>query len=308
MNGETGSKRKAGSENDDDMEDGVFKKQPIPSKDGTRLFENKFMQLTEEEGMTSVEAKKELKRLRREKAKNAGFDGVGGRCTESKLKKIAQIKGVGDWKAWKVISLNYTYVGRRWTYRKQDGTVESCEERSISPYGMKEFQKKVLNTTVICNHENIPGEVRAMLKYTKECFQKDNIKFDVFDDGDLGYDMFYWVYCTRCIRNKLAGIIDGYKHVLTPDVTAEALMDHWDALDAMRRFNLMNLSDIVGCILPNRIDVKAGPNAKRFIMPGMSDEHAKTQHRWDQPCLSSMGRTNDLWMGEDSEKDLSKLL
>jgi len=271
---------------------------PIMSKDGTRVFKNSLEALMVEEGLTLEQAKSELKKRKKWVANNAGFDGVGGVRSAARIKKMEETKVPGDWKKMKVVSLNYTYVGRRWTVHKPDGTVARCDERTVCAFGMKEFIKKVLKTTVITNFENIPGEVRNKLEYKKLMFNKEMIKFETFDDGDLGWDMFYWIYCTNCVQNKLPGILDAYKHVLNKDVPAEALMDHWDAMDAMKRYNLFNLSDIVGCLLPNKPEVKAGPNAKRFIV--FPDDHSKVQHRWEQACIVPLGRVNDLWMGDDN--------
>jgi len=73
----------------------------------------------------------------------------------------------------------------------------------ICPWGMKDFVKKILAEERVTNIKALPVDVVAGLGLKENEFDSNDIRVTCNDVGNKGYENFRYLYCDRCVEEKL---------------------------------------------------------------------------------------------------------
>ena len=187
-----------------------------------------------------------------------------------------------NWRRWEVEKFRYTYVTKTITYG--DNTFS---EKFVVPYGAKETFKKAKSDSR--GKYSLSKETKGAL-LLPEHYDANDIVIEAEDQGDLGFEEFYVVYCTKChISNSgfMKYFINTYKDLLPSDPKIADIVDNWDKI--VEKYPKENKHcDILGCILPNVPTVNASPNDRHYIIRPVEHTESKC-HRFTllSPSTSS---------------------
>ena len=108
----------------------------------------------------------------------------------------------------------------------------------------------------------------------------------VSNEGNKGFADFGYIYCTMCKNKSLFPFMADFADMLPEHATIEDVLGNWDKIKRAKKFNKNKYhKDICGCLIPNDPNVKAGPNAKRFI--GRPANHAGLHQKFVSPNAGS---------------------
>ena len=205
------------------------------------------------------------KKKKPNRASAKGFDGVGGKLTEKRLKTLKKNPPHGDWRRWKVMKIKYTLITRVWNYRDDLHNYE-VTQRHFAPWGMVQHLQQLLKADVCCNFQALPVEVKEGMPSLQQAFYNPKaMTVSCSNDGDLGYSRFYWLYCTFCMSNVLPGVLELCKDKLPEVPKVEDLIDEWDNIISSNR-KVGEFIEVCGTFLPNKADVMAMPNNNKYIL------------------------------------------
>ena len=201
-----------------------------------------------------------------------GFDGIHGKETNKRIKNWQKNQPAGRWRSVKQIRIKYTYITQSWF--NDDKTFS---QKFICPLGMVNFIKNLLEEERSSHRFSIlPNAVKeAFLLSNSADYDKDNLKIVCTDDGDKGYNDFYILFCTKCMKNN-SEFIKKYQEYLPENPKIEDIQENWDKLIAAD-CKVAHYADYCGCIVPNEPEVIAAPNNRRFIL--RPTEHSEKYHK-----------------------------
>ena len=190
-----------------------------------------------------------------------GFDGVRGSMTMKRVANWNKNQPSGRWRKIKQFKIRYTYIHQRWLHLDQE-----YERTHITPFGMKEFMKDLLQKERNSNKKAIPLDVKEALGLTNdENFDQNDLKLVCEDDGDKGFDTFLVLYCEDCVKQSLPWLAKRFSSQLPDSPTITDLQDSWDELFKTDP-SIAKDVDLCGTVLPNNPTIIAGPNNRRFIL------------------------------------------
>ena len=104
-----------------------------------------------------------------------------------------------------------------------------------------------------------PTEVVTALQVDAK-LDKMKINIEVKDNGMAKVEKYRCIYCVHCQNNPGPALLEQKSQFLSEDHNITTLINKWDDL---------NLSptqlDLIGCILPKKEGIRAGPNGRRFL-------------------------------------------
>ena len=202
-----------------------------------------------------------------------GFDGIKGSYTAKRIKNWNQNQPAGRWRKINQRKIRYTYIKQKWTYDNK----ASMTIKHICPYGMVKFVTKLMTEERNRNQFHVlPNAVREELKLTKTTYNSTLMQVECSNDGDKGYDNFYLMSCQMCQKGTKYQELVAKHQTLLPNDKIESLLDRWDEIIAVDP-KAGWFSDFCGCVIPNQVDVVAGPNNRRFILRPC--DHANKYHK-----------------------------
>lgn len=200
------------------------------------------------------------------------FDGIQGSYTAKRLKDWNKNQPAGRWRKINQTKIRYTYINQKWTYDNKT----SMTIKHICPFGMVKFVSKLLTEERNRNKFNVlPVSVRDELKLNKDEYDGKLMEVECTNVGDKGFEKFYLLSCQVCLKGpKYRELVTKHQSLL-PDDKIESVIEHWDDIIAVD-LKAAWFSDFCGCIVPNKPDVVAGPNNRRFILRPC--DHANKHH------------------------------
>ena len=189
-------------------------------------------------------------------SKPYGFDRVEGSLTIVRLKR--KNKPAGDWRTWEVIKIHYSLIKCEWVYEEN-----SYSDTTICPFGMTECMIKLLGDRKVLRV--MPEHIREGLMLP-EMFCKDEITMTI-NSEDMGFESFFVVFCKKChSKNGCLSVFSAEHSAMLPnDPKLEDIWENWDRIVAADK-SAMDVIDVCGYILPNQPAIRAGPNARRFLI------------------------------------------
>ena len=204
-----------------------------------------------------------------------------GWTPENTLKRIQQLRRNNPtWRSFGSVRVEYTILTQRWTYdHKSDVSLllhddtdhnngvtqqppDYVDLQYLCPWGMKDMLTKNYSSATCKTFEIMPRTVRDAFNLEKDTYNKDNINVTVTNSGNMGFRKFNHIYCSVCKRSTLCKVVESnqihFQNIENPSFSD--VMKKWDEMGLSR-----NLSDLVGCLIPNKVDVICGPNVRRFI-------------------------------------------
>ena len=201
-----------------------------------------------------------------------GFDGIQGVETAKRMQQWNKNQPSGRWRRVKQIKVKYTHVIQTWYHFSK-----TFERKSICPFGMRTFVKKLMAEERTSNKVAIPMEVKEGLQLTDSNFDPADVKVTCEDEGDKGFGTFYVLYCDKCTSEKVpTDFVKRHSAHLPENPTITDLQDHWDEIVAADPHAAW-CADVCGCLIPNEPSTLAGPNARRFILRPI--DHANKHHK-----------------------------
>ena len=146
----------------------------------------------------------------------------------------------------------------------------------LCPWGMiHTMTKKQSSKKCYSSFNVLPKAVRSSLGITKEAYNKENIKVEVSNRGNLGLKLLNRIFCSVCEFEVVPWLIEKYVKLckLRKEATVVDLIDNFDRLGMSAD---TSDADVVWCFLPFDENVMAGPNGRRFII--RPTEHVSTCH------------------------------
>ena len=202
--------------------------------------------------------------------------------TAKQIKKMKDWPPAGNWRAFKMLRINYTYLNQVWKNTQNSRTVK---ETYVAPFGMVKTLSIALSHKKCYDTFNVLTEqVKSELNFMEETFNKEFVSLDVLHEGSKGYAEFNYIYCTYCTQNKLPEVLNQNKDKLPVNPKIENLLEKWDKIKLSN-----SLLDLCGCLLPNEVHVKSAPNATHFIV--RLSEHASSCHMPSKSSKSSTSTT-----------------
>lgn len=138
--------------------------------------------------------------------------------------------------------------------------------------GMKEAIMKFFLEPRCLNKNVLPVKVKEdHPQLTSEAYDKKEWAISVANTGTNKPEKYYRLYCQHCEKRLLPKLLEEYSDRLGENKNLTGLINNWDILNVPAKY-----IDYVGCFLPWQSDVRAGPNAQKFIWD--QSEHPKTSH------------------------------
>lgn len=125
---------------------------------------------------------------------------------------------------------------------------------------MRETITKLLLEPRCLNENVIPLNVKNSHPELTSKYQKKEWTLNVSNTGPMKPEKYHRLYCLHCAKELLPKFIEKYSDGLTDSKNLEGVVNNWDALKIPVRY-----IDFVGCFLPWEDDVRAGPNAHKYI-------------------------------------------
>ena len=106
---------------------------------------------------------------------------------------------------------------------------------------------------------------------TSETYDKTEWEITISNSGPLKPEKYYRLYCNHREKELLPGFLNENAKGLGEIKNLIGLINNWDILKLPQK-----KIDFVGCFLPWKEDIQAGPNSRKFIRD--PSEHPKTSH------------------------------
>ena len=139
-----------------------------------------------------------------------GFDGIKEKETAKRLSNWNHNQLAGRWRTVRQAKIRYTYIKQTWTYHHET----THELKHISPLGMVHFLSKLLSEKR--NRQNfsvLPVSVIEAFSLEESSYDPNLMSLECTDEGDMGYEMFYFVYCSTCLKSdKFIQLVDKHKN------------------------------------------------------------------------------------------------
>ena len=120
-----------------------------------------------------------------------------------------------------------------------------------------------------------PTEVVTALELDAKV-DKTKINIEVKDNGTTKVEKYHRIYCGYCQNNLVPALLEQKSQFISEQHNITTLINKYDDL---------NLSptqlDLIGCILPQKESIRAGPNERRFLE--RPTEHVKSTHPYTDP-------------------------
>ena len=184
--------------------------------------------------------------------------GVSGSCTAETLKVFQKNKVQLNWRRWEVEKTSFTYLCKTIKYGERTWT-----QKTIVP---ADAQKSILKQLSDGRGVHaLPDHVKIELNLPDDYDPKD-VVISVESEGNCGSAEFHSLYCTKChsVNGFLSHFKEKYKQYLPPDPKLKDIWDKWDLIVSKNK-KVMKYVDILGCVLPNDLNIRAGPNGKKYI-------------------------------------------
>ena len=107
---------------------------------------------------------------------------------------------------------------------------------------------------------------------TKDSYHPTNVKLCVSNIGPQPACNYHCIYCNYCNKVLLPKLIEKHQKSLSDEPDLSNLISQWDV-------------EVVGCFLPLKDDINAGPSAGEFI--SRPTTHPTTCHKWTITELDS---------------------
>lgn len=113
-----------------------------------------------------------------------GFDGVRGSMAMKRISNWNKNQPTGRWRKIKQFKIRYTYIHQIWFHLDQE-----YKRTHITPFGMKEFIKKLLQKERNSNKKAIPLDVKEAFGFVNdEDYDQKDVKLICEDEGDKGFN------------------------------------------------------------------------------------------------------------------------
>ena len=182
--------------------------------------------------------------------------------TIAKLEKRSAFWRLIDYK-----TMVMTYIHQ--TFQHTSGAETTIKH--LCPWGMRETLSKLLKEPRCLTQNVLPVEVKNEHQELMKSYNKTEWTLIISNTGPKKPEKYHRLYCNHCSKDLLPKLIEVYSDALGDSKNLEGIINNWDALEIPLKY-----LDYVGCFLPWESDVKAGPNARRFIRD--QSEHPKASH------------------------------
>ena len=195
---------------------------------------------------------------------------VNGFCQETMKDRIDSFKKYkGEWRRVDSRSIMYTNVIQTWKHISG----EVIRISHFSPWGMKEYTKRMLESTKCKRFNFLPSKVKESKFCSQVMYRESDWTVTISNSGVQDSKAFNRLYCNYCHTHLLPELIKKHSDKLNGQNDLITLINKWDELKIAD-----NLAEYVGCFLPWEKETIAGPNSRHFIRePG---QHPQTCHAY----------------------------
>ena len=208
-------------------------------------------------------------------AKRNSLFGFNKDTIKSRIDAMSRLPPQGNWRQFGELKIEITVLEQSWRYTPEgDENMKEYKVSMLCPWGMiHTMTKKQSSKKCYSSFNVLPEAVRSALGVTKETYNKEKMKVEVSNRGNLGLKSFNRIFCSICEFEVVPQLIEKYvkSNKLRKEATIADLIDNFDKIGMTA-----DTSDVVGCFIPLEESVMAGPNGRRFII--RPTEHVSTCH------------------------------
>lgn len=192
-----------------------------------------------------------------------------GFSRENMVESLAKIEKRGIvWRKTQSKTLVMTVLMQKFSHTSGAETII----KHLCPWGMKEVMTSLFTEPRCLNKQALPNKLKEEHPLiTSDKYDKKEWKITVANSGPLQPEKYYRLYCDHCETKLLPGMLERYSDRLGDMKNLVGLINNWDILKIPQKE-----IDYVGCFLPWKEDIQAGPNSRKFIRD--PSEHPKTSH------------------------------
>ena len=119
--------------------------------------------------------------------KRQKIDGFSEEITAKRIKKMKDWLPAGNWRAFKMLRINYTYLNRVW---KNTLNAHTVKETYVKPFGMVTLSSILSHKKCYNTFNVLPEQVKSEVNFTEQTFNKTFVSLDVSREGSKGYAEF----------------------------------------------------------------------------------------------------------------------
>ena len=102
------------------------------------------------------------------------------------------------------------------------------------------------------------------------------INIEVKDNSMTKVEKYHRIYCVHCQNDLVPALLEQKSQFISEEHNIQTLINKWDDLNL-----LPTQLDLIGCILPKKESIRAGPNGIGFLEG--PTEHVKSTHSYTDP-------------------------